>query len=680
MGNKLGFQTKLSVLTIAIVLVTVLCLSVSQVYMANRDTLRQGRDGLARISATLAESVALQHALMQKKLRIDRDIMKTQFELSGFPVPEVLMEAELELVDQDSGQTGKAVLPALKHGSVYLHEDNAVARKVAELTGGTASILQLHEGRLIRVSTSLETAVAQWGKGSFLGDGSPALDAVKAGQAWEGLVWLGGAWRMAAYVPFTDLTGAEVLGALEIAHPLISDAFANFVRGVGVGGHGGTLAFDAQGRRIIDMPEKPEESAAIVSAGNAAQHKTLDSGAGSLEVALHHFEPWNLTFATWVATDDLMAGVQGRLIKNALASMILPLILSVILVGVGGRILLAPVRRMADLADEVAAGNYTATIDYPARDAIGHLAASLNSMVGRSREMLVEIVSATGALSAASQELGDTSRGLSENSSGTARRARAVHDSALTVSGNMHTVSAAMEQATINVGTVAASTSDLAATIQGVAQSADLAKRTTSGAVVKAGETTRHMQQLSQSAREIGTVTATIAAISSQTNLLALNATIEAARAGAAGRGFAVVAGEIKELSQQTSAATENIRRTVSAIQNLTEVTGREIGEVISIIEDMNEIVVSISEAMEEQSVMTRDISENVGQASQGIAEINGGVTSSSVMTRDISQEIEGVMGAAESMQEESAVVLQRAGSLAELAAHLQSLVGRFRF
>jgi len=679
MGKSLGFQTKIAGVTIAIVLVTVLCLSVFQIYMANTDTLRQGRDGLTSISATLAESVALQHTLMQHKLLIDRDIMKTQFELSGFPVPEVLMEAELELTDQAGGGPVKTVLPALKHGSVYLHEDNAVVRKVAELTGGVASILQLDAGRLVRVSTSLDSPVPLWGKGSFMGPGNPALGAVLAGKTWEGLVWLGGAWRMAAYAPFTDLTGSEVLGALEITHPLISDAFAEYVRRVRVGGHGGTLAFDAEGRTVVDLPGTEQEAAAIIAAGNGVS--TLQTADGrSLEVSVRHFEPWNLTFATWVATDDLMAGVRERLVRNALVGMPLPLVLSVALIGIAGRVLLTPVRRMAVLADEVAAGNYTATISYPARDSIGQLAAALNSMVARSREMLAEIVSATDALSGASSELGTASGGLTENSAGTARRARAVHDSARAVSENMHSVSAAMEQATVNVGTVARSTAQLAATIQGVAQSADLARRTTADAVGRAGETTRHMEQLSQAAREIGTVTATISAISSQTNLLALNATIEAARAGAAGRGFAVVAGEIKELSQQTAGATENIRSKVSAIQNVTEVTAREIGEIIGVIEEMNEIVASISEAMEEQAVMTRDISENVGQAAQGIAEINLSVTSSSSMTRDISGEIEGVLASSTAMRDESAVVQQRSDSLAGLAARLQALVNRFRF
>lgn len=681
MGKNLGFQIKLSVVTIAIVLVTVLCLSLSQIYMTRNDVLRQGREGLFSISATLAESVALQHALMQKKIIIDRDIMKTQFELSGFPVPEVLMDAELDLVNQEGGESQKTIIPAIKHGSVYLHEDDAVMHKVAQLTGGVASVLQVHGDRLVRISTSLESLVSHWGKGSFIDGDSPVQKAIFSNQNWEGLVWLGGAWRLAAYVPFTDLNEGKVIGALEITHPLISDAFADFVRNVRVDGHGGTLAFDAHGRDIITVSGEGgvAEDIRKAEANNGHIAFVMEDGR-HLEVALQTFEPWNLTFATWVATEDLMAGVNERLIKNSLISLILPLALSVVLICIAGRVLLSPVRRMAILADEVAAGNYTATIVYPARDEIGHLADSLNSMVAKSREMLAEIVAATGSLSGASSELGFLSNGLTENSAGTARRAEAVHCSAKSVSENMNSVSAAMEQTTVNVGSVAASTAELAATIQGVAQSAELAKRTTSDAVVKAAETTRHMDQLGKAANEIGSVTATIAAISSQTNLLALNATIEAARAGAAGRGFAVVAGEIKELSQQTAAATDNIRRTVAAIQKVTTVTASEIAEIISVIEEMNDIVISISEAMEEQTVMTRDISENVNQAARGIAEINTNVTSSSVMTREIRKEIEGVLDSSNTMQDESRMVLQSAGGLADLSSHLEKLVGRFRF
>lgn len=679
MGDRIGFQAKISILTIGIVLVTVLCLSASQIYMANTDALRQGREGLSRISNTLIESVALQESLMAHKLGGDRDILRGQFGLRGFPVPEVLLDAELDLVDQSGGEPRKAILPAMKHGSNYLHEDNSLVMAVAALTGGVVSVMQLHEGRLVRISTSLDNPVPLWGQGSYMSAGNPAFEAVAAGKVWEGLVWLGGAWRLTAYEPFTDLTGKQVLGALEIAHPLISDAFAKYVRKVGVGIHGGTVAFDAQGRVIIDMPDARAVVDGIIATGSGSEAAILADGK-RIEVTRQTFGPWNLTFATWVETDDLMAGVRERLITNALRSMIAPLILSVILIGIAARVLLTPIRHMASLAEEVAGGNYTATVSYPANDTIGHLAGALNVMVAKSRDMLREIVAATEALSDASQELGEASGGLTGNTADTARRARAVHQSASGVSDNMHGVSAAMEQTTVNVGIVASSATELAATIQGVAQNAELAKRTTADAVVKAGETTRHMDQLRQAATDINAVTATIAAISSQTNLLALNATIEAARAGAAGRGFAVVAGEIKELAQQTSAATENIREMVSSIQGVTLVTARELAEIIHVVDEMNDIVGAIAEAMEEQAAMTHDISENINHAAQGIGEINGSVASSSSMTREIGVEIEGVLDASTTMQTESRVVQERADSLAGLAAHLRTLVGHFRF
>lgn len=81
-------------------------------------------------------------------------------------------------------------------------------------------------------------------------------------------------------------------------------------------------------------------------------------------------------------------------------------------------------------------------------------------------------------------------------------------------------------------------------------------------------ETVMHVTALNERTEEVSNILNSIVSISSQTNLLALNASIEAARAGEAGKGFAVVADEIRNLSEQTKSATENIASILSELNN----------------------------------------------------------------------------------------------------------------
>ena len=77
-----------------------------------------------------------------------------------------------------------------------------------------------------------------------------------------------------------------------------------------------------------------------------------------------------------------------------------------------------------------------------------------------------------------------------------------------------------------------------------------------------------------------------------------MNATIEAARAGEAGKGFAVVANEIKELAKQTAMATLDIKSKIDDVQKTTSGTVDDIEEITSVINNINEIVSTISAAV----------------------------------------------------------------------------------
>jgi methyl-accepting chemotaxis protein len=99
------------------------------------------------------------------------------------------------------------------------------------------------------------------------------------------------------------------------------------------------------------------------------------------------------------------------------------------------------------------------------------------------------------------------------------------------------------------------------------AKMSDVASRA-SGSATQAGSAMGQINSFIHEADKIAQVGASIEAIAQRTNLLALNATIEAARAGVAGRGFSVVAAEVKNLSQQTAAATKAIGDHVASIQS----------------------------------------------------------------------------------------------------------------
>ena len=302
--------------------------------------------------------------------------------------------------------------------------------------------------------------------------------------------------------------------------------------------------------------------------------------------------------------------------------------------------------------EAMAQGDLTVPSAVDSEDEVGAMALASEQARQSMQDIIAEVANTSTAVAAASEELSAV--------------AAQVTNSSRSASDQLNVVSGSADDVSRNVQTVAAGTEEMTASIREIAKSANDAASVASSAVQVADRTNTTVAKLGESSIEIGNVVKTITSIAEQTNLLALNATIEAARAGEAGKGFAVVANEVKDLAQETSKATEDIARRVEAIQLDTEAAVAAIGEIASIIAQINDTQSTIASAVEEQTATTNEMSRNVSDAAEGASTIATNVSDASRASNEST--------------EAASSTAQAAGELAERASGLQALVSRFTY
>ena len=276
---------------------------------------------------------------------------------------------------------------------------------------------------------------------------------------------------------------------------------------------------------------------------------------------------------------------------------------------------------------------------------IADIADVFNTTFGNMKDLIGVIKEQAGNLGGIGQELASNMTQTAAAINEITANIQSIKNRAINQSASVTQTNATMEQITVNIDKLnthvetqtsgveksSSAIEEMIANINSVTgtleKNAESVKDLTAASEIGRGglqEVSADIQGIARESEGLLEINAVMQNIASQTNLLSMNAAIEAAHAGESGKGFAVVADEIRKLAENSSKQSKTIgavlKKIKTSIDKITVSTDAVLNKFEAIdggVKTVSQQAENIRNAMEEQSVGSRQILEVISQLNE---------------------------------------------------------------
>lgn len=391
----------------------------------------------------------------------------------------------------------------------------------------------------------------------------------------------------------------------------LSQEIANIIQGF--------RHYDAQLVAVIAGIEQKQESALLAQRVDELEKTQKEFNTELSQFALQ-LEQMTKT-AVSVTEEEEIKAAYGMMIISSIA-----VVIGLFVGLLSSRYIVQSITQLRNAASLMQSGNFSHELAVTSKDELGELTISMNQMALTLSKTVGQVVDRSEEIASMVTEL----NAVAENN----------REAILKQQDNTDQVAASMTQMAATI-TEVASSAETASFSAGQAENrakescgvVEASEKITQQLVVSAQHSSQLIQQLQASTGKILNFVSVVDAIAGQTNLLALNASIEAARAGDQGRGFAVVADEVRALATRSQTATQEIseliqtlvvdaksavssfeenERQISESSVLVNQIKQNLFEILDALTQLSQANSQVATASEEQAVTAEDISERI--------------------------------------------------------------------